>query len=62
MGLASVGSNDTSRFPQMIATAKTADVIVVVVGDSGNEGWDQTSCGEDEDRSVSMYWAHRTAH
>jgi beta-glucosidase len=52
MGLPSVGSNDTSKFPAMIATAKQADVVVVVVGDSGNEGWDQTSCGEDEDRTT----------
>jgi hypothetical protein len=39
-------SNDTSAFPEAVAAAKTADVVVAVVGDG-----DRT-CGEAQDRTT----------
>ena len=45
------GGNDTSGFAAALAAAAAADVVVFVGGDSGGLGWNQNSCGEDDDRA-----------
>ena len=44
--------NSTSGFAAAVAAAKKADVVVAVVGDSGDLGWNHNTCGEDDDRTV----------
>lgn len=44
--------NDTSGFAAAVEVAKKADVVIAVVGDSGDLGWNQNTCGEDDDRTV----------
>jgi hypothetical protein len=48
---AQVTGNSTAGFADAVAAAKAADVVIAVVGDSGNMGWTQNTCGEDDDRT-----------
>lgn len=48
---AAVTGNSTSGFAEAIAAAQSADVVIAVVGDSGNMGWTMNTCGEDDDRT-----------
>lgn len=48
---AAAHGNSTAGFAAAIAAAKTADVIIAVVGDSGDIGWAMPTCGEDDDRT-----------
>ena len=46
-----VGGGDESGFAAAVAAALAADVVVAVVGDSGGQGWNMNTCGEDDDRA-----------
>ena len=46
-----VGGSDESGFAAAVAAAQAADVVVAVVGDSGGQGWNKNTCGEDDDRA-----------
>ena len=45
------GGADTSGFAAAVAAAAAADVVVFVGGDSGALGWNNNTCGEDDDRA-----------
>eukprot|EP01052_Picozoa_sp_SAG31_P019755 SAG31_NODE_1455_length_8278_cov_2.514366_1_plen_190_part_00 len=49
MGCNATG-NWTASFDEAVAAAVAADVVVAVVGDSGDHGWGTSTCGEDDDR------------
>jgi beta-glucosidase len=49
MGCNATG-NWTAGFNEAVAAAVAADVVVAVVGDSGDHGWATATCGEDDDR------------
>ena len=46
-----VGGSDQSAFAAALAVAQRSDAVVFVGGDSGNLGWNQNTCGEDDDRA-----------
>jgi beta-glucosidase len=48
-GLASPLSTDTSKFDEAVATAKRADVVVLVVGDNSRPGGGEETTGENHD-------------
>jgi beta-glucosidase len=45
------GGSDTSGFPAALAAAAASDLVVFVGGDSGGLGWNNNTCGEDDDRA-----------
>lgn len=49
MGCNATG-NYTTGFAEALAVAVAADVVITVVGDSGDSGWATSTCGEDDDR------------
>ena len=49
---AQIGGNDTSGFAAAVAAAVAADVVVFAGGDSGGLGWNNNTCGEDDDRTL----------
>ena len=42
--------NQSSGFAEALTIASKADVVIFVVGDSGDHGWATSTCGEDDDR------------
>jgi beta-glucosidase len=48
-GLTNPVSMDTSKFAEAVATAKKADVAVVVVGDNSHQGGGEATTGENKD-------------
>ena len=49
---AEVGGDDTSGFAAALSAAAAADVVIFVGGDSGGLGWNNNTCGEDDDRAL----------
>ena len=46
-----VTGNSTTGFAAALDAAAQADAVVVVVGDTGAQGWTMNTCGEDDDRT-----------